>query len=175
MVETWLQDRMEVLGYQNYIFVTCGDWDLKTMLPRQCKAFKEEVPAVFQRWLNIKNFYAEATGDGGKKKNGTVGMLEGLSLKLEGRHHCGLDDCRNISQILIELLYQRRDVDKKARYRSPTETCTGYSNIAKDLKDLKDLDLQPGHGKERFACHQFVHSLPVCLQIRTEERCCHRI
>ena len=104
IVETWLQDRMECLGYGNYIFVTCGDWDLKTMLPSQCKAYKEEVPASFQRWLNIKNFYAEATGERGKKKKDMVGMLKGLELELEGRHHCGLDDCRNIARILIELL-----------------------------------------------------------------------
>ena len=111
---------MEVLGYENYIFVTCGDWDLKTMLPSQCKAYKEEVPTVFQRWLNIKNFYAEATGDGGKKKKGMVGMLEGLSLKLEGRHHCGLDDCRNIARILIELL-KRGSVNEKMLTRKSVQ------------------------------------------------------
>ena len=97
------------------------------MLPRQCKAFKEEVPAVFQRWLNIKNFYAEATGDGGKKKKGMVGMLEGLSLKLEGRHHCGLDDCRSISRILIELineemLTRKRGTDLQLRHVQCTAT-----------------------------------------------------
>lgn len=74
------------------------------MLPSQCKAYKEEVPASFQRWLNIKNIYAEATGERGKKKKDMVGMLKGLELELEGRHHCGLDDCRNIARILIELL-----------------------------------------------------------------------
>ena len=67
-------------------------------------------------------------------------MLEGLSLKLEGRHHCGLDDCRTIAGILIELLkrgnVKRKDVDKKVKHRSPTETCTVYSTIAKDLRDL---------------------------------------
>ena len=32
-------------------FVTCGDWDLKTMLPGQCKYFYIPVPDYFRRWM----------------------------------------------------------------------------------------------------------------------------
>lgn len=31
-------------------------------------------------------------------------MLNGLGLKLEGRHHRGIDDCRNIGRIYLTLL-----------------------------------------------------------------------
>ena len=37
-----------------YVFATCGDWDLKTILPSQCVTSKEEVPMAFRRWLNVK-------------------------------------------------------------------------------------------------------------------------
>ena len=32
-----------------------------------------------------------------------VGMLEYLGLQLEGRHHSGIDDSRNIARILAKL------------------------------------------------------------------------
>lgn len=30
-------------------------------------------------------------------------MLKHLSLSLDGQHHCGLDDCRNITKIVVAL------------------------------------------------------------------------
>jgi len=33
-----------------------------------------------------------------------VEMLEALNCPLEGRHHSGLDDCRNIATIVVELV-----------------------------------------------------------------------
>jgi ERI1 exoribonuclease 3 len=34
-------------------------------------------------------------------------MLDKLGLKLEGRHHSGIDDCRNIVRIAQQLLTKR--------------------------------------------------------------------
>jgi inhibitor of KinA sporulation pathway (predicted exonuclease) len=31
-------------------------------------------------------------------------MLSKLGLELQGRHHSGLDDCRNIGRVLVELV-----------------------------------------------------------------------
>ena len=31
-------------------------------------------------------------------------MLKGLNLTLDGRHHSGIDDCRNTAKILIKLI-----------------------------------------------------------------------
>lgn len=77
--------------------VTCGDWDLRSMLPAQCDLIGAHVPAVFQRWINIKRVFEDGTGRLG---SAMVTMLKDLGLKLEGRHHSGLDDCRNIARIL---------------------------------------------------------------------------
>ncbi|CAN0191490.1 unnamed protein product [Ectocarpus sp. 8 AP-2014] len=35
-------------------------------------------------------------------------MLSALGLVLEGRHHSGLDDCRNIARIAMELCRRSR-------------------------------------------------------------------
>lgn len=82
-------------------FVTCGDWDLKTMLPNQCRNFGLKKRAYFQRWINIKRVFQAATG---VRAKGMPFMLNHFGLELEGRHHSGIDDSRNIAKILIELI-----------------------------------------------------------------------
>ncbi len=91
-----------------YAFVTCGDWDLKTMLPAQLQACDEvpnEPPAPYRQWINVKHPFRAAT----KQKRGATGMphmLEKLGLELEGRHHRGIDDCRNIARLVRALAQQ---------------------------------------------------------------------
>lgn len=101
--QKWLHTR----SYGRCLLVTCGDWDLRQMLPAQCKLHGEAVPAEFLRWLNIKTLFEKVTG---KPKTGMAGMLAELEMTLEGRHHCGLDDCRNIARILKELLRRGGDI-----------------------------------------------------------------
>jgi len=36
--------------------------------------------------------------------NGMTDMLKNLDLDLEGRHHSGIDDCRNLARCVLELL-----------------------------------------------------------------------
>ncbi|KAH9504146.1 ERI1 exoribonuclease 3 [Bulinus truncatus] len=83
------------------IFVTCGDWDLKTMLPKQCAYLDVDVKPYFSQWINIKKSFAEVTSIYPK---GLMVMLNNLNLKHTGRHHSGIDDCHNIANILIALL-----------------------------------------------------------------------
>lgn len=44
----------EDLRDKKFAFVTCGDWDLGQLLPRQCSHMKLNVPAYFKSWINIK-------------------------------------------------------------------------------------------------------------------------
>ena len=39
---------------ENFIFVTCGDWDLRKMLPGQCNHFNLKHANYFKKWINIK-------------------------------------------------------------------------------------------------------------------------
>lgn len=45
------------------IFVTCGNWDLRTMLPNQCKQFDVEVPQQTRKWINLKTVLIESSMD----------------------------------------------------------------------------------------------------------------
>lgn len=85
------------------IFVTCGDWDLRKMLPKQCSHFNIEYPSYLNKWINIKKPYSAVTGTYPK---GMMPMLDGLNLQHVGRHHSGIDDCTNIAAILKALAQQ---------------------------------------------------------------------
>ena len=84
-------------------FVTCGDWDLQKMLPAQLGLIGGRVPQHFRQWVNVKHVFKHVFKHNPK---GMVGMLERLGLTLEGRHHSGIDDCRNISKV-VRALAQR--------------------------------------------------------------------
>ncbi|KAL8576532.1 hypothetical protein ACOMHN_003090 [Nucella lapillus] len=92
----------EVLD-QNASFtcITCGDWDLKTMLPSQSRYFHIANQPYFKRWINIKKAFADMTGVFPK---GMMPMLQKLQIPHIGRHHSGIDDCRNIAAILKGML-----------------------------------------------------------------------
>jgi len=97
---SWLDQHLQQRK-KSAALVTCGDWDLKTMLPRQCQTAQvHAVPQVFKEWVNIKKTYSVATG---RHAGGMKPMLDTLGLPLVGHHHSGLDDSRNIAQILISL------------------------------------------------------------------------
>ena len=94
-------------GMNTYSFVTCGDWDLKTMLPQQLRQVNAghgldehgEVTAPYNQWINLKiPFITHVLGIEipRKIKVGIRGMLKQLELELIGRHHSGIDDTRNI-------------------------------------------------------------------------------
>jgi len=81
----------------SWTFVTCGDWDLKSMLRNQCDHFGYHRPDYFRRWINIKKIYFQQTKQFPK---GMMQMLDQLNLVHEGKHHSGIDDVRNIVQIV---------------------------------------------------------------------------
>ena len=109
--------------------VTCGDWDLKTMLPDQLRLLRQgdsgagvksrtaslkALTKHFQRWVNIKHIYTQCVPTGSRQQASEMrymtGMLAGLGLTLEGRHHSGIDDCRNIASIARALVLQHSAV-----------------------------------------------------------------
>jgi ERI1 exoribonuclease 3 len=89
----------------SHAFLTCGDWDLKTMLPAQLTKESQADPSIpssapppFDRWINIKKAFR--TQYQNKHGKGMAQMLTRLGLELEGRHHSGIDDCKNILRIV---------------------------------------------------------------------------
>jgi inhibitor of KinA sporulation pathway (predicted exonuclease) len=93
----------QTAGSPRFIFVTCGDWDLRSMLPRQLSVSSLPQPSYYKSWINIKIPFAQYFKLKGRGP-GMDGMLQKLNLPLVGRHHSGIDDCRNIASILLTLM-----------------------------------------------------------------------
>ncbi|ORC88755.1 phosphotransferase [Trypanosoma theileri] len=102
---------------RSYLFVTCGDWDLQTMLPRQLEItarYHDEhtsstpvtPPATFKRWCNIKKLMRSHCGflHAQRRISDLPDMMAVLGLHMKGRHHSGIDDCRNIVSVLQRLM-----------------------------------------------------------------------
>jgi inhibitor of KinA sporulation pathway (predicted exonuclease) len=102
---TWLIEHVpDFYNNNNVHIVTCGNWDLQTQLPRDLKYWKtENITNVYKRFINIKyefNRFVKPPD----KIGGMFSMLKYLDLSLDGRHHSGIDDCRNIAKIWEEMI-----------------------------------------------------------------------
>jgi len=87
------------------MIVTCGSWDLDICLLTQLDILgmsMVDVPNVYHQWINIKKTFQGVTHKSGC---GMKGMLREMGLPLVGRHHSGIDDTRNISNLLLHLLW----------------------------------------------------------------------
>ena len=95
----WLSS--SVPNLDNLLFLTCGAWDLKIQLPRELNNKRLKKNEAYLNFINIKDefeyFYKS-------KAYGMDGMLKYLKMSLDGKHHSGIDDCRNISKILIKMV-----------------------------------------------------------------------
>uniref|UniRef100_A0A8C5QXJ6 ERI1 exoribonuclease family member 3 n=1 Tax=Leptobrachium leishanense TaxID=445787 RepID=A0A8C5QXJ6_9ANUR len=87
-VEEWMAKEGLLDPSVKSIFVTCGDWDLKLMLPGQCEYLGLQVADYFKQWINLKKAYSFAIGTW--PKNGLLDMNKGLSLQHIGRPHSGI-------------------------------------------------------------------------------------
>lgn len=81
--------------YPNHLFCSWGDYDRK-QFARDCSFHRVRPP--FDDHLNLKRRFAERMGL--RKPEGMRGALRRVGLPLEGTHHRGIDDARNIASLL---------------------------------------------------------------------------
>lgn len=101
---------LEPEALDSSVFLTCGDWDLKTMLPNQLKLVDAEyglddtgcLISPYNRWINVKKPFRKHLGLP-NHNIAMTGMLSKLKLDLVGRHHSGIDDCKNILHIVQKM------------------------------------------------------------------------
>lgn len=88
------------IGPEPFRFASWGSYDLR-QFREQCRREKIALPAMFEDHINLKYVFAE------KRKTHPMGMaqaLHKLGWALEGRHHRGIDDARNIARIAMTIL-----------------------------------------------------------------------
>lgn len=93
----WMKQEGLLEPHTKFTFVTCGDWDLKYMLPLQCQRVGICVPPYMRTWINIKTCFAELTRTWPRN---LMTILERCELVHVGKLHSGIDDCKNIANII---------------------------------------------------------------------------
>ena len=96
---------------KKWCFVTCGDWDLNQCLKLEARKKGIIIRNYMKRWINIKKVFTKEI-EKKTMKTGMLGMLEHFKLSLDGKHHSGIDDCRNISKIVLKILEKGVKFDK---------------------------------------------------------------
>ena len=84
----------------SHTWASYGAYD-KTMLKDQCQKLGIPYP-MSNHHINVKVLFAEVYGL--QKGIGMAGALRMLKIPLEGTHHRGVDDAKNIAKILNNLL-----------------------------------------------------------------------
>ena len=111
---TWLEDCKLLTSHETgddkqqpnkFTFVTCGDWDLNYMLPVQCATSQIEVPKYFLQWINVKHSFSMYNH--GMFPRSLSQMVRDLGLTFEGRQHSGIDDVKNIVNIVKKLAEEK--------------------------------------------------------------------
>ena len=85
----------------DFCFVTCGDFDFRC-LKREAEHKKLDYPDCLKRYINIKDIFR--TFFSVKGSSSMTHMLDYFKLNLDGKHHSGIDDSKNIAKILMEML-----------------------------------------------------------------------
>ncbi len=89
----------------SFTWIICGNWDLRTMLPLQLKQSGFDRPKFINNFTNLKDLYMEYYPSA--RIRGMKDVLKKSNLKLEGRHHSGLDDTKNIARIVQWLIQNK--------------------------------------------------------------------
>lgn len=79
------------------LFCSWGDYD-KNQLAQDAAHHGIRVPFATSDHMNLKKRFSEVLGI--PKKLGMAGALRHVGLSLEGTHHRGIDDARNIARLL---------------------------------------------------------------------------
>ena len=87
---------IEDYNAHHYTWASYGAYDLN-MMKKQCKMRGVDYP-LSQDHINVKLLFSETKGLQGKV--GMNGALSMLDIPLEGTHHRGIDDAKNIAKIL---------------------------------------------------------------------------
>lgn len=93
---------VEWIGGEPYTLCSWGAYDVR-QFRLDCERHSVPFPAGFARHVNVKLEFARLRGI---ERCGMDAALRHLGLPLEGTHHRGIDDARNIARIALTLLPQ---------------------------------------------------------------------
>lgn len=84
------------IGEQRALFCSWGNYD-KNQFEQDARHHRVQLPFRNQH-LNLKQAFSDANGS--RRKFGMAGALRRVGMTLDGTHHRGIDDARNIARLL---------------------------------------------------------------------------
>lgn len=88
------------LDPQELVIVCCGRWDICEMMVDECRRWCMTPHRIHLQMINVKDLFLAKFGS---FRGGMKAMLEYMELDLQGRHHSGIDDSRNIARMTNSL------------------------------------------------------------------------
>jgi len=88
------------IGPEPFTLCSWGAYDLR-QLRQDCLRHRLELPAAFERHINLKQEYSRLRGG---RPMGMKRALAREGIPLEGSHHRGIDDARNIAKLALLFL-----------------------------------------------------------------------
>eukprot|EP00930_Biecheleria_cincta_P006068 TRINITY_DN107046_c0_g1_i1.p1 TRINITY_DN107046_c0_g1~~TRINITY_DN107046_c0_g1_i1.p1 ORF type:complete len:590 (+),score=115.83 TRINITY_DN107046_c0_g1_i1:114-1883(+) len=143
-LQTWigrvLRKPPAEITHEDFLFVTCGNWDVKTAIPRQCQkpppgggVDMATQKLLFSRWCNIKEAFREHFKlSEAAAPTGMRGMLRRLNIPLAGQHHLGMDDVSNLARVLSTLVLNRANL-----------AATGYASASDQTGNKRAASCEP--------------------------------
>lgn len=98
LLKNWLS------GYSNGVFGSWGDFDRK-QFQQDSNFHKVPFPIAYPH-VNLKQLFSQKQGL--RKRHGMAKALTLAGLPLEGTHHRGIDDARNIAKLLPYILERKQ-------------------------------------------------------------------
>lgn len=145
--EEWLQRHRLGTDFK-FVIVTDGPWDMGRFLHTQCCLSGIEFPKYAKKWVNIRKTYSNFYQC---KRLSLKQMLELLDLQFVGRPHCGLDDARNISRVLLYLVQDgaslriNERIDLKSECRVVPVNRKSVAVRSSPVKNWQPCEVDPGH------------------------------
>jgi inhibitor of KinA sporulation pathway (predicted exonuclease) len=88
------------IGAEDFIFCSWGQYDLN-QLRLDCERHQMEFPPSLENHINLKNEFARVFK---VRRCGMARALRHAKIPLEGTHHRGIDDARNIARLAMLVL-----------------------------------------------------------------------
>jgi ERI1 exoribonuclease 3 len=67
------------------------------------RSIPKSIPKRYKQWINLK-FAFQDFFHMRSPPRGMTDMLSAFNMRIEGRHHSGIDDCKNIARVLLGML-----------------------------------------------------------------------
>lgn len=150
LIAAWLEPHRERLGWGSW-----GNFD-KHQLKKDAARFAIQSPLDAYPHTNLKDIFSKKHGTG-KPRPGMRRALELCGLTIEGAHHRGIDDARNIARMLPFILnpqlsntvaanlVKEREGRRMAKLNKP-----GFAEAAESMLEVRGKLNNPPKAGEKF-------------------------